>query len=46
LSRFLSLILLVVLLVPFRVSVVVSDPVSRADSCAIAVRSWPSSTRG
>jgi hypothetical protein len=46
LSWFLSLISRVVLLVPFRVSAAVPDSVPRADSCAIAVRSWPSSTRG
>jgi hypothetical protein len=36
----------VVLLVTFRVSAVVLDPVPRADSCAIAVWSWPSLKRG
>jgi hypothetical protein len=42
----LSSISLVVLLVPFRVSAAVPDPVPRADSCVIAVQSWPSLTRG
>jgi hypothetical protein len=42
LSQFLSLISRVVLLTPFCVSTTVPSPVSRADSFAIAVRSWPS----
>jgi hypothetical protein len=42
LIRFLLSISHVVLLAPFRVSVVLPNPVPRADSSAIAVRSWPS----